>query len=128
MDRTTEDIWREFSGPLRGFLIKRIAEPEDVEDVLQDVFVKLHTRIDTLRDGERIAPWLYRVARNTLIDYYRERRPVVGLPDDLAVEDEPEESDAQRHIAASLTSMVDQLPESYRQAVTLADLQAVPQP
>jgi RNA polymerase sigma-70 factor (ECF subfamily) len=125
--RTTEDLWHEFSRELRGFILRRVSDPADADDILQDVFVKLHTRIDTLRDEDRVAPWLYRIARNTLIDYYRDRRPTVPVPEMLAVEDEPTESDAASHIASGLTSMVECLPDRYRQAVVLSELQGVPQ-
>jgi RNA polymerase sigma-70 factor (ECF subfamily) len=127
MNRTTEDLWNEFSRELRRFILRRVSDPTDADDILQDVFVKLHTRIDTLRDEDRIAPWLYRIARNTLIDYYRDRRLTVPVPETLVVEDEPAESDAASHIASGLTGMVDCLPDKYRQAVTLSELQGVPQ-
>ncbi|MGH2593595.1 MAG: RNA polymerase sigma factor SigZ [Anaerolineae bacterium] len=127
MNRTTEDIWNEFSQQLRGFILKRIPDPTDADDILQDVFVKLHTRIDTLRDEHRLAPWLYRIARNTLVDYYRARQPAVPVPELLAVEDEQTESDAAARIASSLTSMVECLPEKYRQAIVLSEFQGLTQ-
>lgn len=127
MYRTTEDIWNEFSGQLRGFILKRIPDPTDAEDILQDVFVKLHTRIDTLRDSDRLASWLYQIARNTIIDHYRARRPVVPMPETLTVEDEPDESDAAMQIASGLTGMVASLPDKYRQAIVLSEFKGLTQ-
>jgi RNA polymerase sigma-70 factor (ECF subfamily) len=127
MPRTTEDIWNEFSQQLRGFILKRVPDPADADDILQDVFVKLHTRIDTLRDGDRIASWLYQIARNTIADFYRASRASIPLPETLTVEDEPQESDAAERIAASLKSMVAALPDRYRQAVALSELEGLTQ-
>ena len=127
MNRTTEDIWNEFSERLKAFILSRVADPDAADDILQDVFVKLHTRIDTLRDGDRLAPWLYRIARNTLVDYYRAGRSSVPLPETLAVEDEPPESDAEARVAASLTGMVESLPDKYRQAIVLTELEGLTQ-
>jgi len=127
LNRTTEDIWNEFSRPLRGFILKRVPDPDDADDVLQDVFVKLHTRIDTLRDTDRLASWLYRITRNTLIDYYRDRQPVAPMPETLAVDDEPAEGDAATQIAASLANMVECLPDKYRQALVLSEFQGLTQ-
>jgi len=127
MNRTTEDIWNEFSQRLRAFILSRVSDPDDADDILQDVFVKLHTRIDTLRDADRLAPWLYQIARNTIANHYRARRPAVTAPETLEIEDEPAESDAAKQIAASLTHMVDLLPDRYRQAVVLSELQGLPQ-
>ena len=125
--RTTEDIWSEFGQRLRGFILKRIPEPADADDILQDVFVKLHTRIDTLRDQDRLAPWLYQIARNTIIDYYRARQPLAPLSEAIRIEDEPETGDPEARIARGLVGMIDRLPDKYRQAVVLSELQGLPQ-
>jgi len=127
MNRTTEDIWNEFSGRLRAFIVGRLPDPDDADDVLQDVFVKLHTRIDSLRDEDRLAPWLYQIARNTVADYYRARRPTVALSETVTVEDEPDVGDPAARIASSLMTIVASLPERYRQAVELSELQGLPQ-
>ncbi|HLF28370.1 MAG TPA: RNA polymerase sigma factor SigZ [Anaerolineae bacterium] len=123
MLRTTEDIWNEFSQRLRGFIANRITDPADAEDILQDVFVKLHTRIDTLRNEDRLTPWLYQIARNTIIDFYRAQPRAVPMPETLAIEDEPAESDAASRIASSLTSMLECLPDKYRQALVLSEFE-----
>ena len=127
VNRTTEDIWNEFSRRLRAFTLSRVSDPDDADDILQDVFVKLHTRIDTLRDEDRLAAWLYQIARNTIADHYRARGQTIAVPDTLAVEDEPFESDASGRIAASLKTMVAGLPDRYREAVTLSELEGLPQ-
>jgi RNA polymerase sigma-70 factor (ECF subfamily) len=127
VNRTTEDIWNEFSQRLRVFILSRISDPDDADDMLQEVFIKLHTRIDTLRDEDRLAAWLYQIARNAIADHYRSGGPTVPVPETLAVEDEPSESDAAGQIAASLTTMVDSLPNKYRQAIVLSEFEGLPQ-
>ena len=64
---TTLDVWNQFSGQLHNFIRKRVSDPRDADDIMQDVFVKLHTRIETLRDEDRVASWVYQIARNALI-------------------------------------------------------------
>jgi len=76
---TTEKVWEEFSGGLKQFILKRIPDETQAEDVLQDVFLKIHTRIDSLRDQERLPAWVYQIARNTIYDFYRTRQ-VALLP------------------------------------------------
>ena len=58
------------------------------EDILQDVFLKIHTRIDTLHQQERVAAWIYQIARNAIVDYYRAQRPTTELPETLAAPDD----------------------------------------
>jgi RNA polymerase sigma-70 factor, ECF subfamily len=122
---TTEEVWEEFSDRLHSFIRARVASDVDADDLLSDVFIKVHTRIDGLRDDEHVASWLYRITRNTVIDHYRRRREstdFVDLP-------EPEESrsDAEEVIARDLRGMVDGLPDRYREALVLTEFEGLTQ-
>src|SRR5438132_4413152 len=88
MNTTTEleTIWRDFAEPLHGFIRKRVSNEHDAEDVLQQVFVKIQTRLDSLHETEKLQGWLYRIARNAIADHYRARRPSESLPEGLADE------------------------------------------
>jgi RNA polymerase sigma factor (sigma-70 family) len=91
---STEQIWSTFSQPLRAFLRSRVADEETAEDLLQDVFVKIHEHAGTLRDHKRIESWIYQVTRHALIDHYRRRKTSVPIEDvetELPLEDLPEE-------------------------------------
>ena len=127
MTITTENVWREFSDRLRGFIGKRVSSTADADDLLSEVFVKVHTRIDSLEDEARLAPWLYQITRNTLTDYYRRRpAPQSGLDgvDAAAVEDD---YDAAALISRSLRDLVDRLPAKYREAVVLTEFEGLTQ-
>jgi|SRR5690606_13266769 len=127
MTLSTSEIWEHFSQPLRAFIIRRIDNPDDAEDLLQDIFVKIHTHIPELRDEERLAPWLYQIARNAVADYYRKQPALVELPPDLSEDIEPEEADPEAQIASGLRNMIASLPEKYRQALLLAEIQGLKQ-
>jgi RNA polymerase sigma-70 factor (ECF subfamily) len=124
---SSAEIWEAFSRPLRGYLLRRVSDPMDAEDILQDVFVKLHTRIDTLQDENRLAPWLYGIARNAVIDFYRTHRAEADLPDDLSGDGEPQEEDLLPRLAQGLRPMLGCLPEKYAQAVQWVDLDGLTQ-
>jgi RNA polymerase sigma-70 factor (ECF subfamily) len=124
---TTENVWREFSDRLRGFIGKRVSSNADADDLLSDVFVKVHTRIDSLEDEARLAPWLFQITRNTLTDYYRRRpAPQTGLDgvDSATVEDD---YDAAELISSSLRDLVDRLPVKYREALVLTEFEGLTQ-
>src|SRR5215213_10912600 len=75
---TTEGIWKELHASLRAFIARRVPS-EDVDDILQDVFVRIHRRLATLAQQERVQAWVYQITRNAITDYYRLRsRPVGG--------------------------------------------------
>lgn len=114
---------------LHGFLARRVESPEVAEDLTQEVLLRLLQR----QDGsvEHPTAWLYRVARNVLIDHYRtrttQRRVQAADPATAAtvLAEEPFADDPQaahRELAGCLRSLVGQLAEPYRSAVTAVDL------
>lgn len=122
---TTEEVWEEFSERLRSFIRARVASDTDADDVLSDVFFRVHTRIDTLRDDAKVASWLYQVTRNSVIDYYRRRRDRADLVD--LPEPEGPDSDAEQLIASGLREMIEELPDKYRDALMMTEFQGVSQ-
>lgn len=70
IERATPGAWRELERELRPFVARRVS-PADVDDVVQEIFVRLHRSGDELRDEERFGPWVMRVARNTITDHHR---------------------------------------------------------
>jgi RNA polymerase sigma-70 factor (ECF subfamily) len=123
LDTTT--IWHQFSAPLRQFIANRVAQPQDVDDILQEVFIKIHRNLDTLVTETRLTAWLYRITRHAIIDYYRQRKPADDLPE-LTVEPVVSDSDGQE-LAACLKPMLAGLPEKYRQALWLTEFEGLSQ-
>jgi RNA polymerase sigma factor (sigma-70 family) len=72
--RIAEAIERE-QGRLRNFIRKRVPDRRDVEDVLQDVFFELVEAYRLMKPIEEVGAWLFRVARNRIIDRFRKKRP-----------------------------------------------------
>lgn len=72
--RIAEAIERE-QGRLRNFIRKRVPDRQDVEDVLQDVFFELVEAYRLMKPIEEVGAWLFRVARNRIIDRFRKKRP-----------------------------------------------------
>ena len=123
---TTDDVWTGFRSRLYGYIRARSRSHQDAEDILQDVFVKVHQRIGNLQDDAHLSSWLYRVTHNTIIDHYRRNRPVPvdAQPSDVAVEDVRV---AEQQLAPFLRYLVQDLPETYREALTLTELEGLTQ-
>ena len=118
---TAKDIWGEFHIKLAAFIRRKVAE-EVVDDLLQDVFLKIHTRIGSLKDDEKLESWVYQITRNTIIDHYRSRRASEQLPDWI---EQPQREDAEmiiKELSACLEPIIKVLPEKYRNAVQLSDI------
>src|SRR5438876_5631061 len=87
-ERISELVSREQSR-LRNFIRRRVSDPLDVEDILQDVFYELVEANRLLMPIEHVTGWLFRVARNRIIDLFRKKRPENFS--DTAVADEDNE-------------------------------------
>lgn len=127
MTIASEQLWETFSGPLHQFIQRRVRDPHSAEDILQDVFLKIHTHIDTLRTQERLASWIYQIARNAIADYYRAQRPTAELAEALAVADELVDDDVVRELSPCVAALVAALPEVYREALRLTEYQGLSQ-
>nr|WP_235715713.1 sigma-70 family RNA polymerase sigma factor [Halalkalibacter hemicellulosilyticus] len=78
-----ERLWLQFHEPLKKFVTQRVSDQATAEDIIQEVFIKITAHINTVKDEERILPWIYKITRNTIIDYYRKQKPSTKLPDKL---------------------------------------------
>ena len=111
------------------FFRKRVRTEEVIEDLLQDVFLRIHTHADTLREEEKLESWIYQIARHRVTDYHRRPKPVVSLEEtdqDTLLEELPEE-DVRAELAPSVAAMVNALPEPYREALYLTEYQGLSQ-
>src|ERR1700734_3006489 len=84
--RISEAVVREQSR-LRNFIRRRVPDPRDAEDILQDVFYELVEANRLLLPIEHVTGWLFRVARNRIIDLFRKKRPESFSDADVADED-----------------------------------------
>jgi RNA polymerase sigma factor (sigma-70 family) len=117
-DRIAE-IFRREQGRLRSFVRKRVADEGDAEDILQDVFYELVEANWLMRPVEQAGAWLFRVARNRIIDFFRKKRPVPfedeGIEDLLPSADAgPEAAYVRSLLWEELEQALAELPEEQR--------------
>src|SRR5213083_2429504 len=74
-DRQISEIVAEQRSRLRNFIRRRVADPADAEDILQEVFYKLVEANRLLMPIDHVTAWLFRVARNRITDLFRKKRP-----------------------------------------------------
>lgn len=127
MDDTIDDIWKAYQAGLLGFIRRRIDDPAAAEDILQDVFVRVLAGIDTLSDADKIKGWLYRIARNAIIDHYRASGKTGPLPDEIAAPEVDASQRSRREIEGCVLSLIRNLPDKYRDAVTLSEIEGLTQ-
>ena len=126
-----EQLYRTYSGRLFSVACRMLGNPSDAEDLLQEVFLAAHRKLDTFRGESALGTWLYRLAMNQCLDYLRSRaartNQVTGTLDD-----EPGLYDAgSRGLAERVVTRMDleralaQLPEGCRAAFVLHDVEGL---
>src|SRR5437762_8011012 len=137
--RISEVVKREHSR-LRNFIRRRVPDPRDAEDILQDVFYELVEANRLLMPIEHVTGWLFRVARNRITDLFRKKKPesfsntaVPGadVEDDLRQLEDllpspdagPEALYARNVLLDELALAVDELPEEQREVFVAHELE-----
>ncbi|HEY8947190.1 MAG TPA: sigma-70 family RNA polymerase sigma factor [Polyangiaceae bacterium] len=131
---TTEDTRRayiELEGRLRPFIARRVPAA-DVDDVVQDVFLRVQRSLPSLRDEQSLTPWLYQVARSAVAERHRQqgRQPEPVPEEELELELPPEDtgpSPLEAELASYLLPLISRLPSPYREALTLIELEGMTQ-
>lgn len=120
--------WRETLDRLRAFVTRRVGDPEVAADITQDVIVR-SIAAGALDDVDDPVAWLYRSARNAIVDHYRTRRahlPLDETTDEPWVDDDVDTdagpSAATRELSKCLTPLLDRLPDSARDALERVEI------
>ncbi|MBV9712466.1 MAG: sigma-70 family RNA polymerase sigma factor, partial [Ktedonobacteraceae bacterium] len=129
MSLTTEAIWEAFHVPLYGFIRRRVSDETVAEDLLQEVFLKIHQHGEELRDAKKLESWIYRITRNAIIDFYRSVRPTSSLdaPGVVELPEELSDDDIVSELLPCVRAMVNGLSEQDRQAIVLTEYQGLTQ-
>lgn len=118
-------IWNRHQRELRRWLQRQLPHPNDVDDLLQELFLKVLRHHDHLDELNHTRAWLFTVARHTLIDHLRLRREWVELPEELF--DQSEELPLVDRLASCLPCVLAELSEADHQIIAECDLQGVKQ-
>ena len=118
--------WRELRAELRRFVGARV-RAADVDDVVQDALARIHRSVARVREPERIGAWVYQVTRSAIADHGRRRPRSVAAPVLLGEPEAPIDDAAYASVLACIRPFVALLPEPYREAVTLVELDGASQ-
>lgn len=126
MDKQLETIWTELAANLKRFILKRVGDEPTADDILQNVFIKIHTNLDALQDESKLQSWVYQITRNAIVDHYRRAPTLYPLDDALPQSDAPDD-ETRAALTRSVREMVDCLPEEYRTALVLDTFEGLDQ-
>ena len=123
------EAWIELDAKLRPFIARRVRSASDVDDVVQDVFLRMQRGLAGLRDDERFGPWVYQVARSAIATHHRvrARHPIADADPVEQAPDDDSDSNADELLATYVAPFVAMLASPYREALTLTELEGLTQ-
>ncbi len=134
IDASMRGAWRVLEEKLRPFFARRLQrhiDDPDIDDLLQEVFLRIYRAEHQLHDDEKFGPWVYRIAHSVLIDFIRAQSTHTQIPE---AEEEPESAvttsttpdddrEVSQAVAMQMRLFVELLPPHYRQAVLLSEIE-----
>lgn len=126
---STQALWQDLRGRLVAFVSARSSSRQDAEDIVQDVFLRMHLALDQGAAIEKLDAFMFRVARNALVDRYRRAGAREGwLSEQPGGEDNLELELLRESLAECIAPFLDRLPEPYAQALRWVDRDGLTQP
>ena len=121
---TTNQVWEQYSEDLKKFINSKVKNKTIADDILQESFIKIHTKLHTLKDITKLKSWIFSIARNAVMDYFKSNNKTVEIANfesetDL-LKDKHTEKDCLRGILQNL-------PKKYRDPIFLSDIKGMKQ-
>jgi RNA polymerase sigma-70 factor (ECF subfamily) len=121
---TTQQVWTKYADDLRRFIFSKIKDDAITDDILQDSFIKIHTKLHTLKDLNKLKSWIFSIARNSVMDYFKASNKTFEVAsfetETIIQENVHTEKDCLRGILQNL-------PKKYRDPLFLSDIKGLKQ-
>ncbi|RFM30828.1 sigma-70 family RNA polymerase sigma factor [Chitinophaga silvisoli] len=118
----TNDIQIAFYNHISAYLEQLKVDDNIVDDIRQDIFLKAHESIDSLKDHQKIISWLKVITYNTVVDHYRKSKrkvPVIAPNDSL--------NEGNEHLIKCISSLIQTLPEEQKHVMEAIEVSGIPQ-
>ena len=121
---TTKEVWKLYSDDVKRFIVSKVHETTIADDILQDTFIKVHTKLHTLNDLTKLKSWIFTIARNSIMDHFKKAKKTFEFADfeseTTVLENVHTEQDC-------LQGILQSLPKKYRNPLFLSDIKGLKQ-
>jgi len=121
---TTKQVWQQYSEDLKRFIISKIKNKTIADDILQDTFIKIHTKLHTLKDITKLKSWIFSIARNSVLDYFKSTNKKIEIANFESETELLEEAHTEKDC---LQGILKNLPKKYREPLFLSDIKGMKQ-
>ena len=121
----TSVIWEQFSESLKRFIYSRVKNEEVSNDLLQEVFIKIHINIGNIKKQESLKSWIYTITNNSINDYFKTQSKERKQQFEIML---PEEETSKEHSAKDcVLPLIHNLPLTYKEAMLLSEIKGLKQ-
>jgi len=118
-----EQIWFRFNTKLKSFILSKVKDNALADDLLQEVFIKIHRHIGQLKDENKLQAWVYQVARNTVYDFFRSQGGKTDLDvNEVEVVEEEADNQYMSETIEDMVKMMGEMPAEYCDVICLTEL------
>lgn len=122
-----EQLWDEYHNHIRNFVLHKTNHHTDTEDIVQITFMKAYEGMARLQDEEKRRAWIFQIARNSIVDHFRKEKKTETLLDNVNMVEEELVADCNSEAVAGMMSILTRMPNKYREALELSELQGMSQ-
>jgi RNA polymerase sigma-70 factor (ECF subfamily) len=124
----TKLVWETYADDVKRFIFSKTKNKDVTNDLVQEVFIKVHTKITTLQKVELLKSWLFTIAKNTVLDHYRSSQKKVNTEqDNIEIVDEDTPILNEHSEEDCLYGIVTKLPKKYRDPLFMSDIKGMKQ-
>ncbi len=117
---TYEQVYQDYGRKVMSYIRSKINNPSEAEDLHSTVFVKVYEKFETFDQSKAsVSTWVYTVARNTLIDYFRTRKIYDELGDEDIVADDAYQGILDEETLGELAQALEKLPDRERDLIVM---------
>ena len=121
---TTQQVWTQYADDIKRFIFSKVKDEAVTDDILQNTFLKIHTKLHTLKDLNKLKSWCFSIARNSILDYFKSANKTFEYAnfesETVIKENVHTEKDCLRGILQNL-------PKKYRDPIFLSDIKGLKQ-
>lgn len=121
---TTQQVWKTYANDVQYFILSKVKNKDVTNDLVQETFLKIHTKLHTLKDTSKIKPWIFTIARNSIIDYFKSNNKTFELANFETETIIPQNTHTEKDC---LRGILKNLPKKYRDPLFLSDIKGLKQ-
>lgn len=124
---TLDQIWHEYRAGLNAFLHSKLSNPDDVDDLLQEILLKSYLNLASLKDAASIKAWLFQIANRSVIDFYRKNGRIKDEPLWLSEDEETQDDTVKTALSLCVLPFINELPDDKARLLRAIELEGVSQ-